>query len=408
MKAPEFGLAQGLGGCGKARRPRWTPSDDAKGLLETIFSADAFPTFAVRSKLASQLGIDCRQVQIWFQNRRQRERIKSMMPKSVEENDDAANDWVPGLQVQLPGGKQLLASHSKGKDAPLCPHALSGAANTIELSTEDGDDMAMEQSPCRYEKCGLPSSGVDALTAETCSLSSMPLSPKPRNPHLQAGGELRRSPSTADGDSGSSCMLNCSSPSASIACNTRCAPPSDILGEVMSVAASAAGSKGVSAAQLQADVSPPPALVSILENLPKDASGATAPHCAAPSLARMLSVPGGARALQSAARNVLVSHPLFQHPSTPCHELLTQLANILPHMAAEGRRPGVAVTSTSDAAQRKAPLAPAASILPARAACLSGTSSRMRELSSEALEVLSSQFFSGGVPHLLPDGSPSA
>lgn len=50
-----------------ALKRRWVPSDSAKALLETIFSADSFPTFTVRSQLAQQLGIDARQVQIWFQ-----------------------------------------------------------------------------------------------------------------------------------------------------------------------------------------------------------------------------------------------------------------------------------------------------------------------------------------------------
>jgi len=56
---------------------RWVPSESAKALLETIFSADSFPTFSVRTQLAQQLSIDARQVQIWFQNRRQRERLKA-------------------------------------------------------------------------------------------------------------------------------------------------------------------------------------------------------------------------------------------------------------------------------------------------------------------------------------------
>ena len=57
-------------------------------LLEVVFSADSFPTFTVRAQLASQLGIDPRQVQIWFQNRRQRERSK--MGKSPAVTGDAS------------------------------------------------------------------------------------------------------------------------------------------------------------------------------------------------------------------------------------------------------------------------------------------------------------------------------
>ena len=60
----------------RGRRPRWTPTETDKALLETIFVADSFPTFSVRKQLAEQLNVDSRQVQIWFQNRRQRERVR--------------------------------------------------------------------------------------------------------------------------------------------------------------------------------------------------------------------------------------------------------------------------------------------------------------------------------------------
>ena len=57
----------GAGAAGAGERKRWVPSDSAKALLETIFSADSFPTFSVRTQLARQLGVDARQIQIWFQ-----------------------------------------------------------------------------------------------------------------------------------------------------------------------------------------------------------------------------------------------------------------------------------------------------------------------------------------------------
>ena len=47
----------------RGRRPRWTPTETDKALLETIFVADSFPTFSVRKQLAEQLNVDSRQVQ---------------------------------------------------------------------------------------------------------------------------------------------------------------------------------------------------------------------------------------------------------------------------------------------------------------------------------------------------------
>ena len=37
------------------RKPRWTPTDQQKGILETVFAADSFPSFALRKQLAEQL-----------------------------------------------------------------------------------------------------------------------------------------------------------------------------------------------------------------------------------------------------------------------------------------------------------------------------------------------------------------
>jgi Homeodomain-containing transcription factor len=119
-------------GCSKARRPRWTPSEDAKVLLETIFSADSFPTLAVRNQLASQLGIDPRQVQIWFQNRRQRERLKRGGKEADEGADAEAGGAKPGrggslvcwppaaIEVRpLPDGQRLVPE--PGQLPPLVP-----------------------------------------------------------------------------------------------------------------------------------------------------------------------------------------------------------------------------------------------------------------------------------------------
>ena len=47
----------------RGRRPRWTPTETDKALLETIFVADSFPTFSVRKQLAEQLNVDSWQVQ---------------------------------------------------------------------------------------------------------------------------------------------------------------------------------------------------------------------------------------------------------------------------------------------------------------------------------------------------------
>ena len=106
----------------KPRRPRWTPSEDATALLEKVFSADSFPTFAVRSQLAEQLSIDSRQVQIWFQNRRQRERLKTGSHATALTEADEEVDDIPtgaGLQEEVvPPRVALLGSLDDGVSSP--------------------------------------------------------------------------------------------------------------------------------------------------------------------------------------------------------------------------------------------------------------------------------------------------
>ena len=99
------------------------------------------------------------------------------------------------------------------------------------------------------------------------------------------------------------------------------------------------------------------------------------------ALAQMIGTESGCRALQAAARQMLLSKPLLQHPDAPCHGLLNQLA----HMAV--------------------PVAPAPEPEPAApppppprwgqsSASMAGRAMQ-RDESREALEVLSSQFFTG-------------
>ena len=105
----------------KPRRPRWTPSEDAKALLETIFSADSFPTFSVRNQLAQQLCIDSRQVQIWFQNRRQRERLKTGSQAAACPSEmDEERQQSPGPPQPVPPHAALLGG-GDGRETPSRP-----------------------------------------------------------------------------------------------------------------------------------------------------------------------------------------------------------------------------------------------------------------------------------------------
>lgn len=56
---------------------RYRPSWQQRILLEQIFEKNQYPDLNLRTQLAGQLGITPRKVQIWFQNRRTKEKVAS-------------------------------------------------------------------------------------------------------------------------------------------------------------------------------------------------------------------------------------------------------------------------------------------------------------------------------------------
>ena len=53
---------------------RWHIDAATLAVLEKVFSLDQFPNVETRKQLGTELGVSTRQIQVWFQNRRQRER----------------------------------------------------------------------------------------------------------------------------------------------------------------------------------------------------------------------------------------------------------------------------------------------------------------------------------------------
>ena len=149
-----------MGVLGKNRRPRWTPSDEAKALLEVVFCGESFPTLTVRNQLAGQLGIDPRQVQIWFQNRRQRERVKGSASKGDGEEEDDDKVLVSETGLLYPSDPAQPSGHSED-------HVLSGLAGGT-LSEHDRAD-AESSAACKCAKSsaapGEPSEEPHAATA---------------------------------------------------------------------------------------------------------------------------------------------------------------------------------------------------------------------------------------------------
>ena len=47
-------------------RTRWVPTDAQRRTLETQYAIGAFPDLKRRTSLAAELGLQARQVQVWF------------------------------------------------------------------------------------------------------------------------------------------------------------------------------------------------------------------------------------------------------------------------------------------------------------------------------------------------------
>ena len=56
----------------KGKSTRWNIPSNALSMLEQVFSKDKFPSVETRKKIAADLKVTPRQVQVWFQNKRQR------------------------------------------------------------------------------------------------------------------------------------------------------------------------------------------------------------------------------------------------------------------------------------------------------------------------------------------------
>ena len=65
----------------KQKQARWNVSDASLSVLEQAYQKDPFPGLDVRRELATQLSASERQVQVWFQNKRQRERRPPPAPE---------------------------------------------------------------------------------------------------------------------------------------------------------------------------------------------------------------------------------------------------------------------------------------------------------------------------------------
>jgi len=90
------------GGEDASRMPRWNIMPETLYVLEDVFRTQPFPPMMMREKLAKTLDVTPRQVQIWFQNRRQRARHTKFKPGAGGMDD--GNSIIYSGSLPIPGG----------------------------------------------------------------------------------------------------------------------------------------------------------------------------------------------------------------------------------------------------------------------------------------------------------------
>ena len=68
------------------RWERWSPTAPQLRRLGESYEKTRFPTVEMRRALANELGVTPRKIQVWFQNRRQREKLPMVAAVPVDNN----------------------------------------------------------------------------------------------------------------------------------------------------------------------------------------------------------------------------------------------------------------------------------------------------------------------------------
>jgi len=100
---------------------RWVLNPEDAELLDQIFQATPFPSRQVRLQLASRLQVRPRQVQVWFQNKRQR-------VKSRGETVPLTGGPPPAAAAAAPAALPAAVPWSDGSTPPSVSNAVSVAA----------------------------------------------------------------------------------------------------------------------------------------------------------------------------------------------------------------------------------------------------------------------------------------
>ena len=224
--------ARANGTSGGASGDRWQPTLQDVALLEQVFEIEPLPGRATREQLATHFGVTPRQVQVWFQNKRQRVRVKALKQSLTSQNPDdvlelgasheAASlsprsraaafldgNRIPSVRgaVATPAGASCSFRHPRNRSQLRSIRLRSGGRANISLRTavlpaEEGDcapSSTMVPAPAvasaRVAKsrvsASLDEEETDASSSdESDFLSSSAEAPAPPPPRLETAAQI--------------------------------------------------------------------------------------------------------------------------------------------------------------------------------------------------------------------------
>ena len=151
-------------------------SRDQRQVLEAVYSVEKLPDAALRERLSKYLDLSTRQIQVWFQNRRQRAKASggsSPAKKSVLNTPsqimDALFEFSGTLSAEA--GQNLLAAASA--------HQAGATANATAVRSGSSNGSGTTDSPpatsLDYEtfEWGLPQQPIQPLTTQPPAVGLM-------------------------------------------------------------------------------------------------------------------------------------------------------------------------------------------------------------------------------------------
>ena len=150
----------GPDGEGKQKLSRWQIGNGSLSVLEQVYQMDPFPGLDARRELAKQLSVSPRQVQVWFQNKRQRERKISRQKGLLS---------TPGLP-DTPAAQAAQAAKVAEQATAMVHVAQLGngeaAGGSCLLQPGTSADGAANAPGCAQPSAGAPAAAVGLAPAQ--------------------------------------------------------------------------------------------------------------------------------------------------------------------------------------------------------------------------------------------------